>query len=166
VPDTGHGIIGGMRKPAAALIPPALLLAAILVLTGCGGSSTVTLHGTFTDVADTSSGQSCADQGTDTLSGAGIAVAVDGVAAGTGTVSWAGNPVNAGTGLGGDAVYGCTGTWAVTVPSARIGYALSITGLGGVTGSVTIPAADAGKAIPLDDEIGNDQGGNALEVSP
>ena len=142
-----------MRKTAA--LP---LAAAVLVLAACGGgSSTVTLHGTFTDSADTSPGSACADQVT--LLGASVAVAADNVSAGSVPVSWPGNPVQVGP------VYDCTGTWSVTVPSAHIGYALSVTGLGGVSGSVTVSIADSGKPIALDDGTANDQGGSALEVS-
>lgn len=139
----------------------------VLALAACGGSGgsgTVTLHGTFTDSADTSSGSACADQVT--LNGAAITVAVDNVSAGSAPVSWSGNPVQIGTFIvGGEPVYGCTGTWSVTMPSAHIGYALGVTGLGGVSGSVTVSVADAGKPIPLDDNTTNDQGGSILEVS-
>jgi hypothetical protein len=51
------------------------------------------------------------------------------------------------------------------VPAAHIGYQLAVTGLGGVTGSVTVPVADAGSQVALDDNLSNDNGGNALEVS-
>jgi hypothetical protein len=151
------------RRPTALVTTAALAIGVALALTACGGSSTVTLHGTFTDSADTSSGSACADQGT--LSGAGLAVTVDNVAAGTAPVTWSGNPADLGTTLGGDTVYGCKSTWSVTVPAAHDGYQVSVTGLGGVTGSVTIPVADAGKPNALDDNISNDQGGAALEVS-
>lgn len=139
-----------------------ILCAAAMSLAACGGGSDpVTLHGTFTDSADTSSGSACADQGT--LSGVTIAVTVDNVSAGGAPVTWTGNPVPVGTFLAsGDPVFGCTGTWSVTVPSAHIGSSLTVNGLGGVSGSVTIPIAGAGKPIALNDSTSNDQGGAVL----
>lgn len=85
--------------------------------------------------------------------------------AGSGTVNWTGNPVAAGQFLSGGTAYGCSGTWSITVPAAHIGYQLAVTGLGGATGSVTVPVADAGSQVALDDNLSNDNGGNALKVS-
>lgn len=135
------------------------LAATVLAVTACSGNGNVTLHGTFTDTADTSSsGPACADQ----LSEANVAVTVDNVAAGDAAITWSGNPVVVGTYLSGQSAYGCTGTWSITVPSAHIGYEVSVTGLGGVSGSVTVPAADAGKQIVLNDATSNNEGGSVI----
>lgn len=145
-------------------LPAAVVTGALLALAACsGGNGTVTLHGTFADSADTMQGMACSDEGT--LSGAAVAVTVDNVAAGSAPVSWQGNAANIGTTLGGDAVYGCRGTWSVSVPAAHIGYKLSVTGLGGVSGSVTLPVKDAGSAVALDDNVRDVNGNGVLELS-
>ena len=146
-------------------ITVALGAAALSLTAACSsGGGNVTLHGTFTDSGDTDgSAGACADQGT--LEGAAVTVSVDNVSAGSGTVNWTGNPVAAGQFLSGGTAYECSGTWSVTVPAAHIGYQLAVTGLGGVTGSVTLPVANAGSPVVLDDNLSNDNGGNALEIS-
>jgi hypothetical protein len=136
------------------------ILAAIL-LSGCGGSGSTTLHGTFSDDGDVTSGNmSCSDA----EDAGAITVAVDNVPAGSATLNWQGNPQSLPT-LGGSTVYACTGTWTITVPTAHISYVLGISGLGGETGTVTIPVSQAGQAIPLDDYPQNGNGGGSLEVS-
>jgi hypothetical protein len=52
----------------------------------------------------------------------------------------------------------------VTVPSAHTGYELGVSGLNGVDGTVTVPVANAGKSISLDDSGTDDQGNSAIEV--
>jgi hypothetical protein len=131
-----------------------------LALAACGGSSTTTLHGSFTDDQDVSGTLPCAQQ----ESSSAITVAVDNVPAGNATINWQGNPRDLGTSLAGNTVMGCSGTWQITVPTAHISYILGISGLGGVSGTVTIPISQSGQNITLDDNEPTENGG-ALEVS-
>jgi hypothetical protein len=63
-------------------------------------------------------------------------------------------------------VYACSGTWQITIPSAKISYILGISGLGGVSGTVTVPVSLSGQSIALDDNESNGNGGSLLEVAP
>src|SRR5215469_3107795 len=84
-----------------------------------GGGGNVTLHGTFTDTAKTGGpAGACADQ----LGRDAVTASVANVAEGSGPVNWKGNPVVTGKSFSGASVYGCAGTWSVTVPAAQIGY--------------------------------------------
>jgi hypothetical protein len=138
------------------------LIVVVLALAACGGgSSSTTLHGTFTDDADVANASGpCSSE---ELGGA-ITVAVDNVPAGSATVNWQGNPRILPT-LGGSTVNACSGTWQITVPSAKISYILGISGLGGVSGTVTVPVSQSGNSIALDDNQSNGNGGSVLEVA-
>lgn len=138
------------------------LLVLVVGLAACGGSSTTTLHGTFTDDGDVpnASAPCSSEEG-----GGAITVEVDNVPAGSAAVNWQGNPRSLLT-LGGSTVLACSGTWQITVPSAKISYILGISGLGGVSGTVTIPISQAGQSIAMDDNESNGNGGSLLEVAP
>lgn len=148
-----------MNRTILVLATGALALG--LSLAACGGGGSTTLHGTFTDDQDASNtGTPCAgDEGS-----AAISVAVDNVPADNATINWQGNSRSLGTSLGGTAVVACSGTWQITVPSAHISYVLGVSGLTGVSGTVTIPVAQSGQDITLDDNSPTENGG-ALEVS-
>jgi hypothetical protein len=139
------------------------LIGLVIALAACGGSSTTTLHGTFTDDQEIGTaptpGNSCSDDET----GGAITVMVDNVPAGSATVNWQDNPHGLTT-LSGSTLYACSGTWQITVPTARISYILGISGLGGVSGTVTIPISKSGQNIMLDDDQPAENGG-ALELS-
>jgi hypothetical protein len=127
----------------------AAAVAASAALTACGSSS-VTLHGTYTDVESFTGPvpSTCQEwENADNLSGNAsswqVIATADNVPAGNAVIQWTGKPVpNAG-----DVQMICTGSWSVTVPAARAGYSLSATG---TSGSVTVPVSDAGKPIALD----------------
>lgn len=97
--------------------------------------------------------------------GGAITVEVDNVLAGSAAVNWQGDPRTLST-LGGSTVLACSGTWQITVLSAKISYILGISGLGGVTGTITIPVSQSGQSIALDDNESNGNGGSLLEVAP
>jgi hypothetical protein len=121
-----------------------------LVLAACGGgSSTTNLHGTFTDTSQTLAPNSgtCADQ--ESGSQVSVAVSVDNVAAGSANVTFgSGKPFDSGIiTLGtGAKFYSCTGTWQITVPSAKIGYSVSV---GGLSGHATVSLSQADSSIRL-----------------
>lgn len=131
----------------------------LLVLTACGGSGNVTLHGTFTDILTPIPGynpppmSSCAAmEGAYTLKA--VTVTVDTVRAGSSPVSWpTSKPVDLGTDgvADGPTVYRCTGTWSMTVTAAHVSYTLGLTGIGGLSGTVTVPVSQAGTSIALND---------------
>jgi hypothetical protein len=126
------------------------LIVLLLLLSACGGSGRVTLHGTFSDTESASglagSGDNCDTWETSTVPDNApseswtVAVAVDNIPAGTVAVSWQGKPIT----LFNEAE--CVGTWTLTVPAAHIGYNVSVQGVGG---SVTVSTADSGEAISL-----------------
>jgi hypothetical protein len=139
------------------------LIVVVFALAACGGgSSSTTLRGTFTDDADVANAS--APCSSEELGGA-ITVAVDNVPAGSAAVTWQGNPHSLTT-LGGSILYACSGTWQITVPSAKISYILGISGLGGVSGTVTVPVSQSGQSFALDDNQPNGNGGSLLEVAP
>lgn len=135
------------------------------LLSGCGGSGTTTLRGTFTDSTNVDfQNQACADQ----MTGQQVTVKVDNVPAASSPVTWAKNPVVAGRYLiDNSPVLACTGAWEVTVSTAKISYILGVTGLDGVSGTVTVPTQDTGGKIRLDDNSATDaQGNSVIEVAP
>lgn len=138
-----------------------VLLVLVVGLAACGDSNSTTLRGTFTDDGDVANASApCSSE----ESGGTITVAVDNVPAGNAAVNWQGNPRILST-LGGSTVNACSGTWQITVPSAKISYILGISGLGGVSGTVAIPVSQAGQSIALDDNVSNGNGGSVLEVA-
>ncbi len=128
----------------------AALIAAGLMLTGCGGSGTTTLHGTFTDVelmGGMALPATCQTwENADNLSGNysswQVLVQVDNISAGAATIHWKGKPQPNISRIQAT----CTGTWSITVPTARVGYSLSLTG---VSGSTTVPTSDGGNPVNL-----------------
>jgi hypothetical protein len=130
----------------------AIVFAAGLSLTACGGPHLTTLRGTFTDAEPTAGmavPATCAEwENQDNLGGNNSAweavIKDDSVPAGGAVIRWTGKP-RAELLLGGWGVT-CTGTWSMTVPDARVSYTVS---LNGAPGSTVIPASKAGNLISL-----------------
>ena len=139
-----------------------VLLVLVLGLAACGGSSTTTLHGTYTDLEGFSPlnvGQSCQAQEPTVGAPPGgyvVAVAVDNIPAAQVPVTWRGNART--VTIDGSTTTACTGTWSATVKTASTAYQITMPGdggfggtnpIGGPASTVDISPANAGKAIAL-----------------
>jgi hypothetical protein len=132
------------------------------VVASCSsGNGTVTLHGTFADTEYNSGSvpmpATCDEWEADNLSGNApsgswqVSVKVDNVDAGTSDVQWSGKPRLASGIEAAESLYTCTGTWQVTVTTAKIGYSVSVVTL---SGSVAVLPGNAGNPVRLSHDSG------------
>jgi hypothetical protein len=126
---------------------------AVILLAGCGsGSTTTTLHGTFTQLLfGMPVGQEC---GSGDVSGQfgmlgswQVQVNVDNVQAATVPVSWQGKVYAT------EGTTACAGTWQATVTTAKVAYQLTVSD-GGQTVTDDVSPASAGQVIALSNAAG------------
>ena len=151
-----------MNRTRIVLVALGFACTCVLTLAACGGSSTTTLRGTFVESTNVNFQNVACGAEVGNLKGVKITVAVDNVQASSVLVRWSGKPRVVGKYLiDNSPVLACTGTWEVTIPTARVSYALGVTGLDGVSGTVTVPTNKAGDKIALDDNSATDANGDS-----
>ena len=118
-----------------------------VVLAGGNSNSTVTLHGTYTELLyGMPIGQPCDSSVSGEFGSLGsnqVQVDVDSVPAANVPVPWEGNVFST------QGTTACTGAWEATVPTARIAYQLTVTGSTGSPVTDDVSPAEAGKPIVL-----------------
>lgn len=125
--------------------------AAVIALAGCGGSGSVNLHGTFTDLSTSfTAGQSCQSQEAQADSNYHVTVAVDNIPAASVPVVWHGNAYAA------DGTVACAGVWSASVKSAQVAYQIRMTGNDGFgfQGTDDVGPGQAGNLIALSNATG------------
>jgi hypothetical protein len=124
----------------------AFAFAYMLMLAGCGGSGTTTLHGPYTALHfGETIGQSCASEDAQgNIDYDTVTISVDGISAAKVPVRYAGNVIAI------DGTQGCLGSWSATVPTAKVAYEITMTGTDGLPfGTTDVSPGDAGQSIAL-----------------